>query len=594
MSSSIRATQSRQQALNELFIRASMRIRATQALRTLPVLVVSLIAIEFALHGRVASLQLHAWELAMAAVAFARALLCGMIRGSIETASLAKLRQYEIYLWVSATANAIVIGSSFWLVAANGDLTVRLVLTLISCFYAIGALINASSHFPSFAMVTAVHLGQGTLFWLGVGSNSPPLLAVAFPYLAVALLMIGFGRDYSRQFFESLRIRTENAELLAQAEADKKIVESALAEARLASESKSRFLAAASHDLRQPLHALTMFLGTLTFHVTTDDARRLLGRIKDTAGMLEEQFNSLLDLSRFDAGAVEIDNKLFRLDTVVEKLVEELRPEAEAKALDIRAVVCPATVRSDPLLIGRLLRNLIGNAVKYTASGSVLIRIARTPADFLVEVSDTGPGIAEDQQARIFEEYVQLANPARQRRHGVGLGLAIAKRIDSLLKLGLIVRSTLNVGSQFSFHVTTAGAGEELGSGLAEHFDVTGFRTSAKIWVLDDDPIVLDGLQEQLTAWGASVRTYSQPSELLSQLRAGTSLPRWILTDDMLGSALTGLETAQLLSSEFGFGNVCLITGNTEPKRLAELRSSGFPVIVKPAKPEALIAVLNG
>jgi signal transduction histidine kinase/CheY-like chemotaxis protein len=521
-----------------------------------------------------------------------RALLSSTIRQRIDAASPATLRRYEGYLWASAVLNAMIIGSSFWLVAASGDLTVRLVMTLISCFYAIGALVNASSHFPSFAVVTCLHLSQGVLFWLGVGSGGSPQLAVAFPYLAVAVLMLSFGREYSRQFRESLRIRTENTELLARLAADKRVVESALEEARLASESKSRFLAAASHDLRQPLHALTMFLGTLTFHVTGDDAKRLLSRIQQTANVLEEQFNSLLDLSRFDVGAIEADIKPFRLDTLIERLIEDYRTDAEAKRLQLGALTPPAVAKSDRILIGRLLRNLIENAVKYTLAGSVAVTLVERPGFFFVEVVDTGSGIPANQQTRIFEEYVQLANPGRQRRLGVGLGLAIAKRIDTLLGLQLSLNSVVGVGSRFSFQVPIA-APTELVHQPSSESDPMTFRTSASIWVLDDDPIVLDALREQLSVWGARVSTYTDPFELLRELRAAAAPPNWIFTDDMLGSALSGLETAQVLSKQFGYGKVCLITGNTEPRRLAELRSSGFPVVVKPAKPELLMSVIS-
>jgi CheY-like chemotaxis protein/nitrogen-specific signal transduction histidine kinase len=394
-----------------------------------------------------------------------------------------------------------------------------------------------------------------------------------------------------RQFRESLAIRNENAALLLQAQADRTIIEAALRDAKLANESKNRFLAAASHDLRQPLHALTMFLGTMTFHVTTDDARRLLGRIKDTVHVLEEQFNSLLDLSRFDAGAVVADIKPFRLDAHIERVVDQIRPLAEAKSLRIEATVCPAIARSDPLLIARVLRNLLDNAVKYTVVGTVSVRVTGQPDAFLVAVDDTGPGIPADQQTRIFDEYVQLTNPGRQRQRGVGLGLAIVKRIDQLLGLKLSLRSAPGAGAHFSFFVPAAADVEVQLRRSAPN--AATFRTSASIWILDDDQIAREGLQEQLSAWGASVTAFTQPGELLAELRTGTPLPHWILSDDMLGASLSGLETAQILSQQFGFGKVCLVTGNTEPARLRELQSSGFPVIVKPAKPEELIAVIG-
>jgi two-component system, sensor histidine kinase len=580
-------------SLEEAIVRASLRIRAIQSLRTAAIVAITLIAVDIALEGRVSQLSLHAWVGLMAATTASRAAVCRMIAPRIDTAPIPQLRRFEALMWATVLLNTAAIGLSFWLVAGTGDLTVRLVITLMSCFYAIGALVNASSHFTSFAVGIALNLGQGVLFWLGVGHNNQAQLEVAFPFLAVALLIIGFGRENSRTFRESMRIRKENAQLVARLASENQLVERALKTARDASESKSRLLAAASHDLRQPLHALTMFLGTLSFHVTTDDGKRYLRRIQDAAIVLEDQFNSLLDLSKFDAGAVEPDIKAFRLDKLAERLVDELRAEADAKGVVISSQVIFAVANSDPILIGRVLRNLLENAVKYTMSGSVVLRIAEEATDYVVEVADTGSGIPEDQHARIFDEYVQLGNPARQRSHGVGLGLAIVRRIDSLLHLRLALRSEIGSGSQFHFYLPKANAVEPETTHERMPVDITGFRTSATVWILDDDPMVVDALREQLAAWGANVVAYSRPSDLLRDLRSGSAAPRWILADDMLGAEISGLEMAEGIAKEFAYCSVCFITGNTEPQRLEALRSSGFPVIVKPAKPESLISILQ-
>jgi CheY-like chemotaxis protein len=245
------------------------------------------------------------------------------------------------------------------------------------------------------------------------------------------------------------------------------------------------------------------------------------------------------------------------------------------------------------MLIGRVLRNLLENAVKYTSSGSVTVRVTEQRTDYCVEVIDTGSGIPVDQQARIFEEYVQLGNPARQRRHGVGLGLAIVRRIDSLLGLHLTLESMLGAGSHFSFHVPVAPQAEFVAISEPAVVDQSTFRTSATVWVVDDDPLVVDSLREQLTVWGADVRIYSRPTELMDDLGSGISAPDCVVADDMLGTAMSGLEMAEILATKFRIRHVCILTGNTEPQRLEALRRSAFPIIVKPAKPEALIAVVS-
>src|SRR5690606_14175670 len=261
---------------------------------------------------------------------------------------------------------------------------------------------------------------QGALFWLGIANTDGPHWELVVVYCGLFWCGLVAGREQLRQFRESLRMRDENAGLLVRLEKERAAVQAALEEARLANQGKNRFLAAASHDLRQPLHALTMFLGTLGFHVAGDDGKRLLGRATETLRVLEEQFNSLLDLSRFDAGAVVASPRAFRLDELLRKIGDEFRPQAQDKGLDFSLCAVPAMAWSDPLLMGRLLSNLLDNAVHYTSQGAISVRLQKTATGFSVALQDTGPGIPPEQQACIFDEYVQLANPARQRGHGVG------------------------------------------------------------------------------------------------------------------------------------------------------------------------------
>lgn len=576
--------------------RAALQFRVGQSARAAAVVFVGLLVLVYVLHDRVPQRNLFLWAGLMLCVTLWRFVQAVGFSRRVAAASVAELQQQERRTLNSATAYGLVMGSAFWLIALPGDLYVRMLITLLSMLFMIGSLVNATSDKWLRYVRGGGNLGQGILFWLGLGTGGEPQWEILVAYCGLILLAFTFVRERLRQFRESLAIRNENVALLLQARADKELIEGALREAKLANESKNRFLAAASHDLRQPLHALTMFLGTMAFHVSTDEAKRVLDRIKETVQVLEEQFNSLLDLSRFDAGAVAADIKAFRLDSQVERVIDEFRPIAAAKHLEITAAVCPAIALSDPLLIARVLRNLLDNAVKYTAAGSVRVRVSEQHESFLVEVEDTGPGIPPDQQMRIFDEYVQLTNPGRQRQRGVGLGLAIVKRIDNLLGLKLALHSASGAGSRFSFVVPVA---SDVAGTRDEHArpplpSAATFRTSASIWVLDDDQIALDGLEAQLSAWGANVTAFTSPERLLAQLRAGTPVPQWILSDDMLGASLSGLQTAQILSQQFGFSKVCLVTGNTEPVRLAELRSSGFPVIVKPAKPEDIIAVIEG
>ncbi|RYG64036.1 hybrid sensor histidine kinase/response regulator, partial [bacterium] len=315
-------------------------------------------------------------------------------------------------------------------------------------------------------------------------------------------------------------------------------------------------------------------------------ARRLLERTQDAAQLLEEQFDALLDLSRFDVGAIVADLRTFRVDQMLERLLDGLQGDADARGLAVERVLVPAVANSDPVLVARLLRNLLDNAVKYTKEGTIAVRMVSANDEVRIEVADTGPGIAEEDQSRIFEEYVQLGNPGRQRRLGVGLGLSIVSRIDRLLGLKLVLRSKPGEGASFSIALPAARMAEAPAE-TPRSSEVLEFRTSHDVWVVDDDPASLEAMRSQLAAWGASVATYDSAQPLLDDFAAARVKPDWLFCDDMLGGPLSGLEVALRLRERFGHSRICLFTGNTSRGRLEELRGSGFPVIVKPARAAA-------
>jgi signal transduction histidine kinase len=572
--------------------RALLRILSTQSANANPIVAIAAIVLIVTMYNRVETTGLLIWAGLAVAIGVSRLFISTHVRRNLAQAGDAQLPAVlRLMVW-GAACNGAVMGSAYWLIAANGDMYVRMIVTLVSIVHMTAVLLYLLPRLSDRLIATLGNVLQGALFWLGVGTTEPPHWELLVVYCGLFWCGLVAGREQLRQFRESLQMRDANAVLLARLEQERATVQLALEDARLANASKSRFLAAASHDLRQPLHALTMFLGTLGFHVAGDEGRRLLGRATDTLRVLDEQFNSLLDLSRFDAGAVNAKPRTFRLDELLEKIVDEFRAQAELKDLSLSFTAVPALAWSDPLLLGRLLRNLIDNAIHYTARGGVQIRIESTESAFALEIRDTGPGIPADQQARVFDEYVQLDNPGRQRQRGVGLGLAIVRRIDHLLGLNLQLRSSPGRGSAFTISVPAAAENAQVLPTIIGA-DPLAFRTSGRIWILDDDATVLEGLQGQLVAWGAKVTTFADPGRLLEALRRQALKPDWILTDDMLGTQMSGLELATTVAHEFSQVRVGLITGNTEPERLALLRASGMPVIVKPATPERLVALLS-
>ena len=219
-------------------------------------------------------------------------------------------------------------------------------------------------------------------------------------------------------------------------------------EADRLSRAKSRFFAAASHDLRQPLQALALFVSTLEAHVTTPQGLIILDAVKQSLSTMEEMFDSLLDMSRLDAGVLQADVRAFVINDVLERLEVEFGPQVARKGLLLKVVPSSATVVSDPALLARILRNFLANAVRYTDQGKILIGCRHQGLNLAIFVGDTGVGIADDQRTAIFEEYVQGRH--RWSPSGMGLGLAIVQRLAGLLGHGLALQSVPGRGSMFS------------------------------------------------------------------------------------------------------------------------------------------------
>jgi len=577
----------------ERLARATITLRARQSARLLPGLLIASVIVFLVLRHETVPWRLGAWISLVVAFSALRAWVCGKILRRIDKASVADLAIFESALFVTVVGNGLAYGSVFWWVGLVGTERAVLSITLLSCLYSIGALVNASVHFPSFATGVLLNLGQAMLFSAGLGQPAREEVAVVIGLTIV--LLISFGRQNARQFEESIRIRAHNVALNKRLSDEKAAVVAALETARKANEDKNRFIAAASHDLRQPLHALNLFLTSLSLLVAGDEAKRIVRKVMDTADDLAEQFNSILDLSRFDAGVINIERTVFRIDDMLTELVEQIRPDAEDKGLDLQMSVRPVLVRSDRLLLGRVSRNLLANAVRYTTTGVVKVAMRQEGGRVIVEVSDTGPGISHENLERIFDEFFQLTNPARQRDRGVGLGLAIVKRISNLLDMRVAVESTEGVGTRFTLSLPPAGIGDDPGPLVISPAagDKAMPAPGLCVWVVEDDPKVSEALEFLLEQWGCCPVVVKSRTEIKDRFLGLNQWPDFFIIDDMLGEADNGLSIAQWLQGEVGRDRIILVTGNTVPERLRELNASGFRVILKPARPDLLIEILS-
>jgi signal transduction histidine kinase/ActR/RegA family two-component response regulator len=409
-----------------------------------------------------------------------------------------------------------------------------------------------------------------------------------FPVLGVlALFLLGVNLSYARTLHrtvrESLQLRFENVALVRELTAAKERAEAA-------NVGKSKFLAAASHDLRQPLHALGLFLQTLRETELPELERRALAHARRSMDAMEGMFSSLLDVSRLDAQVVVPKLESFALQTVFERARTELEPLAAAKGLRLRTARTQAVVHSDPLLLERIVLNLVSNAVRHTQRGAVLLACRRAGEALRIEVRDSGPGIPAERHAEIFDEFTQLNNPERDRNKGLGLGLAIVSRLAQLLGHRVPLRSAPGAGSTFSILLPRGTASPESAPRPApETADVSGMLVA----VVDDDDVVLEAMTALLGKWGCQSMCAGSGTELLARLAGTLRVPDLLVCDYRLRGGESGLDAVEMVREEFNADiPAAIITGDTGPERLREVEASGLAILHKPVNPARLRALL--
>ncbi len=381
------------------------------------------------------------------------------------------------------------------------------------------------------------------------------------------------------------KVQEATAELLGQKQA-----------AEAAVLAKSRFLAAASHDLRQPLHAMTLLVSALRERLPDGEPKRLADHIESSASAMESLLNSLLDLSKLDAGIVEAHPECFPLARILENICNQFTPLAKEKGLRLQSLTTKMWAYTDPVLMERILANLISNALRYTDHGRVLVGCRRVRKDWIrLEVWDTGRGILPVHQARIFEEYFQLENPERHRDKGLGLGLAIVSRLARLLGCSIQVRSTLHRGS--CFHLQIARCHPRRLSAREEFTASPSFSLPlehALVAFIDDDLSILEAMVEVFDQWGVSLAAGEDAEQVRAELIELGRRPDIILSDFRLNDGRNGIEAVAVLRAAFGPDiPALLLTGDTAPETIQAINDSGLPVLHKPLKPAKLRAFLS-
>ena len=361
-----------------------------------------------------------------------------------------------------------------------------------------------------------------------------------------------------------------------------------LEEANLA---KSRFLAAASHDLRQPLHALNLFVTQLRTETDEPEKSRVIARIDSAVTGMNELFNELLDMSRLDAGVLVPTVSAFPVDQVLKRIEMTFEAAAREKDLRLRVVSSGAWIRSDFILLERILLNLVSNAVRYTQAGGIVVGCRRRAGMLRIEVWDSGIGIPEDQQRNIFAEFHQLSTAKQDRRGGLGLGLAIVERLCRLLDYPIELTSRPDRGSRFVISVPLTApvkSSEQPAPAIVDQ------AMGKSVVVIDDDALVLDGMRGVLKGWGCEVVTATSEDGALAILSKAERPPDIIISDYRLNDGKTGLDVIERIRRAFGASiPAFLISGDTAPERLREARASGYYLLHKPVLPITLRAVVS-
>ena len=396
------------------------------------------------------------------------------------------------------------------------------------------------------------------------------------------IFVLNWGRSLNRLLTEAYARRFENLALVDYADAAKQ-------EAIQANIAKSKFLAAASHDLRQPLHALTLFVGALKEEKNTARTKHLADNIDASLTALNLLLNSLLDISKLDAGVIEPHVDDFHLQSVFDRVGAEFEPLASRKRLRLRVRETKAIVRGDQILLERIIRNLLSNAIRYTESGTVLIACRRRRGEWRIEVRDTGIGIPADQQEKVFAEFYQIGNQERDRQKGLGLGLSIVSRMSNLIGCPIDLRSEPGRGSIFS---VTVGAGKT----VAVHASTRGFPSceGLRVLVIDDEAAILVAMSALLEGWRCEMLTAESLVDAANKLTERQWEPDAVFCDYRLRGGENGIEVLDWMSTHFGSDKLyVLITGDTAADRLKMVQECGYLLLHKPVPPAKLRALLN-
>ena len=451
---------------------------------------------------------------------------------------------------------------------------------------AAGSMAFLSSHIPTF--YGFFMLLMFPLIIRMFQEASLPHIVMGSMMIVYLLVFMVFGRNVNQVFLESILLRFDNLELVNRLTNEKEVAEKA-------NIAKSKFLAAASHDLRQPLHALSLLAGALAERLQHDETKGIVDKIRAAVAALENLFNALLDISKLDSGVLQPCIEDFQLQPLFDRMENDYRPEAEQKGLTFEVDNCSGlVVRSDNILLERILRNFVSNAIRYTNEGSVNLTARQEGGRITIIATDTGLGVPLEKQGIIFDEYVQLDNPERDRDKGLGLGLAIVARVAHLLGHELQLESIEGGGSEFRVSVPVGENAKSTPPYVAMVPEFNQELHGMRVLVIDDERAILDALKLLLAGWGCEVITAETVEEARQELNRRDMAPNAILSDYRLRENITGIEAIKAIEAMLGQEiPALLITGDMNIEQSSEEGMDEYRILHKPVQPARLRAFLK-
>ena len=497
--------------------------------------------------------------------------------------------------WGYASALGSGLAGALWGVAATvlfvpGDIGYQALLIVCLFGVILGGINLTAVYKPTFYAFVLPALCPLIVRVALVGDQVHEFIAAVM--VVVLAFVLRFGHNLNNLMVDSLAIRYENDDLIRALQRQTAAADAARAAAEDANRGKTQFLAAASHDLRQPLHAMGLFAAALSAKVREPELREIVASINTSVEALERLFSALMDISKLDAGAVAPVRAPVSLAPLFARIERQFAPLAAARRLRQRVVPTRCCVDSDAVLLERILANLVGNAIHYTDRGSIVVGVRRRAGQLRIDVVDSGIGVAAAHHDRIFEEFYRAGGNQGSGRHGMGLGLAIVRRLARLLDHPLSLASAPGHGSRFSVAVPRAVAIAPRGMRDDKRkLPRASALHGALIVVIDDDATVVEGMRACFTQWGATVLGAGTGADALALLGEGERYPDLIIADYRLADGELGTTVIARLRDELGLPiPALLVSGDASADAIAAMRASTLQVLLKPVIADELRA----